>query len=200
MANLGHPGVAMLALAFAPALAGSEAVASDTERVRRAGDSEQPVARTVASPKIKAMLHAALPRAVPAARQENSAPPPLLARVPAGAPDVPANGIVRLPSYVVAESALKLPKEREVLTEAALAPIAVREYIPETHRVLNAVSLRGLWKRIPVLGRYELVDHETNEERGLRLYKEAKVREQWANLLSLQSPLLKPAAERDKPR
>lgn len=106
---------------------------------------------------------------------------------------VPANTIVRLPPYIVRQD--KLPDAEEVLTEPELAKVAMRRYLGDEQgldRALNVVTFKHLWKKLPVLGRYQLVDFETNEERALRIYREKKKAEQWAELAGLQRIKLQP--------
>ncbi len=104
--------------------------------------------------------------------------------------DAPANGIVRLPRYVVHEP--RLPTPQEVMTRKELEHYAMDRYIgPEDgfdRGFLNVFTIAGLWKKIPILGGFPFVGSETNEDRGLRLYDEAERKrkmEEMAGLMSL---------------
>ncbi|MEO7347413.1 MAG: hypothetical protein ABIZ49_10375 [Opitutaceae bacterium] len=106
--------------------------------------------------------------------------------------DRPANEIVRLPNYIVRER--RLPKSIEVMSNAELARIGMEKYLgPENSldRVLNLFTVAGLWKKIPVLGRFPLMGFATNEERGLALQRAAMAAERWEDLAGLMSPGLK---------
>ncbi len=112
------------------------------------------------------------------------------------ATDRPANEIVRLPNYIVREP--KLPQREDVLVDAELAQIGMNRYIGLVDGLdrgwLNRFTIKSVWNKIPVLGKFPLLGFETNEERGLRLYREEKMKEEWEGLTSLLSPALKPKA------
>jgi hypothetical protein len=143
---------------------------------------------------------------VRAARQltAKSQPPtsasPTIPRVEA---DRPANDIVRLPSYIVRERPMKLPEREEVMSEPDLARIGMNRYIGLEdgfdRGFLNRFTIKSVWNKIPVLGKYPLLGFETNEERGLRLYREAKKKEELESLMGLLSPALRADAPGPKP-
>jgi len=100
----------------------------------------------------------------------------------------------------------KLPDKSEVLTKQEMTRQGMDTYIgPENgldRGFLNLFTVADLWHHLPILGHYELAGFETNEERGLRLYKEAKRREEMEELSGLTalgqkadsaSPAAKPA-------
>ena len=74
-------------------------------------------------------------------------------------PDQPRNGIVRLPTYVV-RGAARPPDEYEILTPTGRDAAMAQRYLgPQSglDRALNGVTLTGLWKSIPLLGRIPFV-------------------------------------------
>lgn len=132
-------------------------------------DEEKPAAprRTrVISPEVAAALAAAAPQYAP--------PPPKPVPKPedelpdARETDKPANGIVRLPKYLVLEKKPAILSERAVHTAKGLTEIAMKRYLTETDRVLNRF-------RIPFLTM-------TNEERALAMYAEDERLGNMANL------------------
>jgi hypothetical protein len=163
-------------------------------RLAAADDPTAALPAHLMSAHVLEMLNAARPKLgpVPTAR-----PGPMdIAPTDRVAPESPGSDIVRLPNYIVRER--RPPATEETLSETELAKVAMKNYLgPETgidRGVLNLFQIATLWRKIPVLGRYRLVDFETNPERALRIYKDAKRAEEWANLTSLLSPALKPGA------
>lgn len=109
---------------------------------------------------------------------------PASAPLAAPAPELPAEGIIRLPSFVVHDQ--KLPTELEVMTPEELTRYAMNKYLgPEDgidRGVLNLANVRQFWNKIPVLGSFPLLGFETNEARALRLYHEDVRRQEQADL------------------
>lgn len=142
------------------------------------------VASPVASPRVIHMLSAATPKFVPDKKSDASA---ARARVEH---DVPANGIVRLAPYIVRE--LPLPKREEVMTPSELEKMAMQRYLGDEdgldRGVLNLFTVKSLWKKLPVLGRYPLVGFSTNEERAMAIYRDEKAKEESAKLEGLYAP------------
>ena len=101
----------------------------------------------------------------------------------------PANTIVRLPSYVVREP--RLPARDEVMTRQESESYAMNRFIgPEDgfdRGFLNLFTFAGLWKKIPVLGRFSIAGSETNAERGMRLYAESERKRKMEELTGLMS-------------
>ena len=101
----------------------------------------------------------------------------------------PANGIVRLPQYVVREP--RLPTRQEIMTRAELERHAMNRYLgPEDgfdRGVLNVVTLAGLWKKIPLIGLIPFVPFGsvTNEERAMAMYEEEERKRKMAELMGL---------------
>lgn len=99
-------------------------------------------------------------------------------------PALPADGIIRLPTFVVHDQ--KLPTELQVMTPEELTRYAMNKYLgPEDgidRGALNLVNVRQFWNKIPVLGLFPLVGFETNGERALRLYHEDIQRQEQADL------------------
>jgi hypothetical protein len=164
----------VLGLSFGAAVAQDSAPADGAQR-------ERPV-----TPRVAAMLAAAVPKFA-AATPDTTSPAAEMPRV--APPQQPANQIVRLPSVVVRER--RPPVREEILSDAELAKIGMNRYIGPydglDRGVLNLFTIKALWNKIPVLGRYDLMGFQTNEERGLRLYKEAKQKEEFENLSNLLS-------------
>jgi hypothetical protein len=66
---------------------------------------------------------------------------------PATAPDdPPANGIVRLPRFLVEEKKERLPDEREVLSRKGETAFAMQRYITEVDRALNFFHSAPVWR------------------------------------------------------
>jgi hypothetical protein len=147
--------------------------------------ASMPRARAV-STRAAEMLSAAVPKY---AANPVAAPAPAAAIPRVAPPEKPANQIVHLPGVIVRER--RPPAREEILSDAELAKIGMNRYIGPydglDRGVLNLFTVKSLWKKIPVLGRYELLGFETNEERGLRLYKAAKQQEEFENLYGLLS-------------
>jgi hypothetical protein len=170
-----------LGLAIAMAIGGSTAAAAE----------EEPGSARAITPHTAEMLASAARRAQAKAAAGSTAAP----TIPRVETDRPANDIVRLPSYIVRERPMKLPEREEVMSEPDLARIGTNRYIGLEDGLdrgfLNRFTIKSVWNKIPVLGKYPLLGFETNEERGLRLYREAKQREELESLMGLLSPALK---------
>jgi hypothetical protein len=138
----------------------------------------------VVSPRVAGMLAHATARRESVADSSDVSPPRAIPRLDH---DRPTNEIVRLPNYVVRER--RLPKPIEAMSNAELARIGMEKYIgPENgldRGFLNLFTVVGLWKKIPLLGRFPLLGFQTNEERGFALQRAAMKAEEWEYLLSL---------------
>jgi hypothetical protein len=85
------------------------------------------------------------------------------------------DGVIRLPTFAVHAS--RLLTEDEVLTDKGRAELAMNRYLGPADGIdrglLNAYTLPGLWKKIPVLGRIPcMLGGMTNETRAMWLYKQ----------------------------
>jgi hypothetical protein len=119
-------------------------------------------------------------------------------RVAAEARDVPANGIVRLPDYIVRDR--KLPSPQEVMTRKALEQYAMQKYLGDERGFdrgfLNLFNVASLWKKIPLIGKVPIpgmLGFVTNEDRALQMYYDDRNRQRWSDALEFLSP-----AERDR--
>jgi hypothetical protein len=174
----------VFAVAF---LGGAAAMAEDapsTPAVVREADAA--TARQAASPLISSMISAGLPKY--GELKATDAPV-----VPAGAaPSAPESSsatIVHLPAVIVHDR--KLPDKSELLTKQEMTRQGMDTYIGPENGIdrgfLNLFTVADLWHRLPILGRYNLEGFETNEERGLRLYKDARRQEEMEELNGLSA-------------
>jgi len=154
----------------------------------------------VVSPRVAGMLAAAGPIYSPPSSP--ATPATEMAEVAAARPAAservtPANGIVRLPDYVVRErKPPKLPDPEEVMPRRQLEQIAMQRHLGDEQGLERALSMLTpvhLWRRIPVLGRFPLVTFETNEQRAMRMDEAAKIKARWDALAGLMSPELRPS-------
>jgi hypothetical protein len=148
--------------------------------------SEPAAAERAVSPHVAELLAASIPKFRPPAPAEKKSEP---AEPTNHEGDKPANGIVRLPRYVVRESALPTPLE--VMTKRELEHYAMDRYLgPEDgfdRGFLNLFTIAGLWKKIPVLGQFPFVGSETNEDRALRLFDIAERKRKMEELSGLMN-------------
>lgn len=105
-------------------------------------------------------------------------------------PDRPRNGIVRLPAFVVRGSA-RPPDEYEILTPKGRDAAMARRYLgPQSglDRALNGVTLAGLWKSIPILGRVPFVPFAsmTYDERAAFIYEKPELKRRFDELMSIE--------------
>ncbi len=109
--------------------------------------------------------------------------------MPPKAPETSSATIIRLPAMIVHDR--RLPDKSELLTRQEMTRQGMDTYIGPENGIdrgfLNLFTVADLWHHLPILGRYKLEGFETNEERGLRLYKEAKLREEMEELSGLTS-------------
>ena len=179
--------VFVAAIVIAALVAGGRGGAAEDETAAAAA-RERPV-----SPRVAGLLSAALPKYTPAPATDKPALAETSAAVPTRLSTVdrpaPANGIVRLPDFVVRDrKPAKLPEPEEVMSRRDLEKIAMQRYLGDEQgldRALSMVTPVDLWRRIPLLGRFPLVSFQTNEQRAMAMYEEAKMAERWAELSSL---------------
>ncbi len=142
------------------------------------------------------MLAAAVPKYSPppalAAEPANSAPA-AGGRIATANRPAPANGIVRLPDYLVRErKPAPLPKPEEVMAPRALERIAMQRHLGDEQgleRALSVFTPVHLWRKIPLLGKFPFRGFQTNEDRAMDLYWKAQMAERWEYL---SSPEFKP--------
>jgi hypothetical protein len=174
--------------AFASVFLGGAATAAGDApaKIDAAKEADPAATRQTASPLISSMISAGLPKYGELKTPEAPAAP--AETVPRVAETSSAT-IVRLPAVIVRDR--KLPDKSEVMTKQEMTRQGMETYIgPETgldRGFLNLFTLADLWHHLPLVGRYELVGFETNEERGLRLYQEARRREELEELNHLST-------------
>lgn len=126
------------------------------------------------SPRSAALLKAAMPKFEPVAAVAPEPPP----RRPASR-DVPTNGVIRLPNYIVREP--KLPTWKEV-EKAEVARRAMEQYLgPENgldRGLLNLITS----KQFPILA---LIGSTSNEARAMARYREDERLRLKADLIEL---------------
>ena len=124
------------------------------------------------SPHVAALLAATAPKFE---TPDPAAMKPEVARMDISA-DKPANGIIRLPSYMVREP--RLPTPEQVMTARAVEQYAMKKYLgPENgldRGVLNLFTIAQFWRKIPVIGQILPPPFLsiTNEERAMMFYAE----------------------------
>lgn len=112
----------LIALAQADKAAPAVSVSGPTEKLSRATTNA---------------VSSGIPFNVPAPKKE---PEPEPAIDPNDA-DQPANGIIRLPSYIVTEQKPPVFRERDINTKKGLGELAVNRYFSETAKALNKYTL-----------------------------------------------------------
>lgn len=136
---------------------------------------------------------AVTPKAAPAGRDPGASEEARPVVSPA-----PANTIVRLPDYVVRErKPPRLPEPEEVMSPREREQLALQRFLGDEQgldRALSMVTPVHLWRRIPLLGRFPFLGFETNEQRAVRLYEEARRTERLAYLYSPEFHPKAPAA------
>ena len=139
----------------------------------RAAQEPEPKHERLISARTAQLIRASLPKYAPAPAAE----PGAAAAAPAAHDaDRPANGIVRLPDYIVREP--RLPTAEQVMTRRALEQYAMKKYLgPEDgfdRGFLNLFTFAQLWQKIPLLGQLLAcpIPSMTNEQRAMVLYEE----------------------------
>lgn len=150
-----------------------------------------------ASPRIKGLISAAVPKYEPPKPPEETA----AVRSRLVVADQPANQIPRLPAYIVKER--RLPNPEEVLSVREQEKYAMEHFLGDERGIdrgfLNLITVPMLWKKIPILGRFPLVGFATNEERALVLYKADLQRRKMENLAGLSALKEDPPAPAPEP-
>ncbi|PTX90658.1 hypothetical protein DB354_18500 [Opitutus sp. ER46] len=90
------------------------------------------------SPEVAAQLAAASPKYAPPAPKPAT---PSAEEEDLRETDKPRNGIIRLPKYIVTQPRPPVFSERAITTDKGLADIAMKRYLNETYRALNAFTL-----------------------------------------------------------
>ncbi|MBS0662600.1 MAG: hypothetical protein JSR48_05005 [Verrucomicrobia bacterium] len=136
------------------------------------------------SKRLSAELTATLPKYDPAVANRAETKVRLLR-------EQPRNGILRLPDYIVREP--RVPDQREMLTEKGRDAVAMNTYLGPSDGLdrgfLNAFTLVGAWKKIPLLNRLPIVPFGsmTNEERAREIYDREERRKQFLELMGLDA-------------
>lgn len=109
---------------------------------------EKPRRTRAISPEVAAQLAAAAPKfeALPAQPKPEESQARVVEETDIRDTDKPMNGIVRLPRYIVIERRPPMLRERDILTSKGVEDIAMKRYITETDRALNAFTLPLLGK------------------------------------------------------
>lgn len=147
------------------------------------------------SPRAAGMLAAAVPKYLPPppAPEPSEPVPAASARITTTDRPAPANGIVRLPEYVVRErKPAKLPEPEEVMSRQQLERIAMQRHLGDEQgleRALSVLTPVHLGRKIPVLGKFPFRGFQTNEDRAMDLYWKAQMAARWEYL---NSPEFKP--------
>jgi hypothetical protein len=180
----------------------AEPVSAAEENGPQVPKRERPI-----SPRIAEMLAATAPKFEPVpgyarAKRSETGLPETAPRLPESQ-HAPANGIVRLPDYIVRErKPRELPSVEDVMLPRQLEKLAMQEFLGDEQgldRALNTLTVAHLWKKIPVLGRFPF-NFVTNEERAMALYRADREAKKWAELGSLLSPELRTEAQKSPPR
>lgn len=183
-------------LCFASALAGvflGGAAAAGEEATSQAAPVKEvpavaPAPVRAASPLISSMIAAGLPKYAPPKPADGPAVPAAEVQTDQANPNNAT--IVHLPSVIVRDR--KLPKESEILSKKEMAQRGMDTYIgPENGIDRGGLNLftpvASLWQHLPFFGHHRLLDFETNEQRGLRLYQEAARRQELEDLNFLKA-------------
>ena len=135
---------------------------------------------TAANPHHESALSPGLASTILATLPKYHPPKPApAAAAPASAADLPHNGIIRLPDFIVRDR--RLPDPEDFLTEKGRNAAAAARYLgPETtfDRVLNHVTLNDLWKSIPILGKIPFVPFQSMDRGERAMYLYGRVEEQ----------------------
>lgn len=177
-----------LRLALAVMLLGG-AVAMRAEERSQTSPNPPPVAAPARaiSPRIAEVLRATLPSYDDAVRQQTA--PPKAPPNPIVALETDP-GVASLPTYVVNEG--RLPTAAQVMSRRAIEEVAMNRYLgPKDgldRGLLNAVTLKQLWQKIPVLGKLPLpIPNVSNEERAMQRYYDDLRVEQKKDLMELST-------------
>ena len=181
---------ALGAVLFGPAmLVGQEIAPSPTPEAERASE---PKHERAISPHTAAMLAATRPKFEPVKPAKNNDG---AAQKPPVEEDRPANGIIRLPNYVVRDS--KLPTPSEVMTRKELERYAMNRYLGPAdgfdRGFLNLFTIAQLWQKIPLIGRFVPAPFGsvTNEQRAMMMYYEDERLRKMNDLMDLASMMKK---------
>ncbi len=121
-----------------------------------AAEDDPPLPEHSSSSHLAEAMASVMPKYNPPAKP--AAGEPTLAPAPEPAPTGSAASIVRLPTYIVRERRPLSPDD--VTTDAGREKASVQKYYggeTSLFRLLNTVTISGLWSKIPVLGRATFV-------------------------------------------
>jgi hypothetical protein len=182
MAGPAHP----LSLLLLAALLGP------ASRAQTASPPIPAVAEPAASAKLAKLFAGTPPKFDP--------PKPATATPASVTTDQPRNGIVRLPTYLV-RGDTRVPDEYQILTPKGRDAAMAQRYLGPQNRLdaaLNGVTLTGLWKSIPLLGKVPFVPFAsmTYNERAAFLYERPELKRRVTELMSIEQA----ARELEKPK
>jgi hypothetical protein len=169
-----HPRLALVCALALPTLATAE---------------EAPAKRRAISAHMAEVLAAKLPPYDPTKRE---APKPAESS-PVLTDTAPTDpNIVQLPKVIINEG--RLPTPEEILTEAALAEIAMNRYLGSKDGLdrgfLNRFTIAQFWQKVPILGKIAPgLFGVTNEQRAMSLYRIDQQLRKKQNMLDLGSML-----------
>ena len=157
-------------LVFSAVLLGRGAVVAQetAPAVELANTPAAPRRERAVSPRVAALLAASMPK--------YDGPKPGEAKLATGARDKPANGIVRLPDYIVREP--RLPTPEQVMTQKAVEQFAMNQYLDPKdgfdRGLLNAFTIAQWWQKLPLIGHLLPcpIPSMTNEQRAMVYYYE----------------------------
>lgn len=178
--------------AWAGAVALSAAAVEEQESTKAATPEPAPTESSTAkgpravSPHLAAVLAEKMPKFE--AKPEDKNATEQSGSTDAGAlDDQPANGIVRLPSYIVRET--RPPTAQDVRSAVGLESYAMNKYMGDaqgfSRGVLNHFRLERLWSSIPLIGKIPLFDKM--EKRAIDMYYDDEARKALLGLASFDA-------------
>jgi hypothetical protein len=170
-------------------------------RVAIAAEEAAPKRERLVSPHVAQMLADVAAKQQPAAASGTTGESAGGQRGQGQERDVPANGIVRLPPYLVREP--RLPSREELMTRHEIEQLAMDKYFGEEtslYRVMNLFSPVYLWRKIPGLGKFPFMIGQfngpssgpargeyTTEDRARVRYEKERMDERMSDLMGLLS-------------
>jgi hypothetical protein len=175
-------------LALIASLPAGGAVASRAEESAKTPPVSAEKPTRAISPRMAEVLRATLPSYDDFLRQQNSPPPePAKPAVPLATDPF----VTALPRYVVSED--RLPTAAQVMSRRAVEEAAMNRYLgPKDgldRGLLNAVTIKQLWEKIPVIGKIlpSPIPSISNEQRAMQRYYEDLRLEKKNDLLELSA-------------
>jgi hypothetical protein len=151
-------------------------------RAQTAAPVAPAAAEPVVSPRLVRLFRGAPPKYHPPTASDT-------ATAPAGLEDQPRNDIVRLPLFLVRET--RPLAEEDLLTESGREAAMARRYLGpqgDLDRYLNTVTLDGLWKSIPILGRIPFIAFGslTYNQRAVLFYDDVERKRRLGELMDIE--------------